>query len=150
MDRLGRPALIALLAAVAGLGLYAFGRHEIYPFSAWDMYSRTPSTLTDFRLLVHRVGDRRFDPPRYLHDIPGLNAPTRSVTNANLLRKFGFAVVADDPSAEQYRAIAEQSFGLRDADYELMKIVFNPMRLYRNGEFVASPVARFGPGEARP
>lgn len=150
MDRLGRPALFALLAAVAGLGLYAFGRHEIYPFSAWDMYSRTPSTLTDFRLLVHRVGDRRFEPPRYLHDVPGLDAPTRSVTNANLLRKFGFAVVAGDPSAQSYRDIAEQAFGLRDADYELMKIVFNPIRYYRDGEFSASPVRRFGAPESAP
>lgn len=143
-EHLHRWFLSGLFVLTLVLGVLGFQRGEIFPFASWDMYARVPSVVTDFRFRVHRIGEVRFDPPRDLREIATHAGKIKSVTSLVVMRKFGFAVMGQDPEAERYRRLAEESFGLQDAEYELVQVIYNPIEMHRSGESREATIGRFG------
>lgn len=138
-----RSVISVLFVASFAVGLWRFEEPEIFPFAAWDMYARTPSTVVDFRFRVHRLREHTFDPPRLLREIPELRERAESITHLTAMRKFGGAVLADDPESEIYREKAERLFGLRDAEYELLHVVYDPMEKYLHDKHQQTVLKRY-------
>lgn len=150
MERIGRPAVILILVANFVLGQIGFTWGEIYPFAPWDMFSRTPSVQETFRIRLHRVGERHFDPPQYLTDIPEFRQIMKNPVHLFVIRRFGRAYVDGDPSAEKLRRLMEESLEIRDSTYELVQVRYDVLVRYRTGDFSEESLEMFEGTAANP
>lgn len=150
MERISRPAVLTVLVATFVLGQIGFTRGEIYPFAPWDMFSRTPSIQETFRIRLHRLGERDFEPPQYLTEIPEFQEIMKNPINLVVIRKFGRAFVDGDASAGKLRPLMEESLGIQDAVYELVQVRYDVLVRYRTGEFSEAPLEIFEGSAAQP
>lgn len=139
-----RRALLTLfMSAIFVLGLAGYGGREIYPFAPWDMYSLVPDHTVDFRIRIHRLGDTVYDPPQYLQDLPKYRARTRSVTSANALRQIGYKLMAREEPDPAKLAIVEQAFVPEGGVYDIVRIDYDAIEMFREGKFDAQILRRF-------
>ena len=104
-----------LVYFVFGFGRWITYQVEIYPIGAWGMFHRIDKVFNDYELLVHRKGERHFDPPAGI----ALTGQARLVMNGFVrLTERG-----DLEDAARYRDFVEREVVGPDAEYEMVLVL---------------------------
>lgn len=136
---------LALLVAVLGVGAYlgitAPNQPPLYPFSSWSLYHVVPGDMSEYVLLVHEAGEKRFEKPITLHSAykQGLLKEYVSPTAYwKGVQRLGSGLETGDAAvvlAERQRI--ENNFSARPVRYEVTRVTYDVLEYWRSGAFRA-------------
>ncbi len=110
---------------------------ETYPFFSWFLFAYIPNPSEEtFTVAFHSVGDEVYDPALVFSEARPLfdkihQSPTEYIY---AIQEFGrFVYKGRTELAEQYRASFERMFGGESAQYELLRISYDPVAQWKAG-----------------
>lgn len=147
-------AFFSAYVGVAFAGYFFSPYREYYPVFSWSLFSQVPDLRTQLEVVVHRIGDREFDPPvpyeRLGDEFPA--ARGRDSGPAKSVGRLGRALIAMPERVDAQRRVTEAwLFDNRsDVEYELRLVAFRPLERWRDGTTVREKtIGRFRTGESR-
>lgn len=131
--------LFLIIYAFAGF-FFTRDNKEVYPFFSWDLFSRVPGeTFEDFDLLIHKIGDKEFNPPVFFKQTEGLydKRDTRIGNYHPLI--INLALSVKDQNLDEIfrnRSILESKFLLHPVEYEVVTVKFNTIERFETGRIL--------------
>ena len=151
-----RYALLVLFfaayAVVAVAGDRYAPRGEFYPVFSWSLFTYVPDVRGDTEVVVHRVGDRVFDPPVPYTALKDdfAAAGGRAVDAYKAARGLVDSSYTEPEGFDARRRMMEKVLfdGRTDVEYEIRMIAFRPLERWRDGAVLTSKsFGRYTTGE---
>jgi hypothetical protein len=125
--------------AILAIAMKPAGAIEFFPFFNWSLFSDTSDQRTDIILRMTEIDGVTLMPPQLFYDMKDRFAAARNKDPRlmKLLDRWFYAIKTQDMvTADQLRAVVEQTFlqEARTAGYELVVLVYNPLRRIHTGE----------------
>lgn len=124
-------------AIVAVLGDYRSERGEYFPVFSWSLFSRSLDRLVLLEVMVHRLGDREFDPPVRYTSLKDEFRLAQSTDAAKAVRRYvrGMNGPADEARARR-RVVEARLFEGKPVDYDIRRTLFVPLERYHDGTVI--------------
>lgn len=113
---------------------------EIFPIANWGMFSQVPSKGIYYSLLVHEVDGKPLQALRLVTDLPEFQAAFDTRAAIALIKQFCQALdEANAAGPEGYKKLTtlrvkvEALFGRREATYEPVQFVCDPLEFCNRG-----------------
>jgi hypothetical protein len=128
-------ALFSTATSFALFGPSTNPNRELFPFFTWSLFSDADDRKIEHGVLIEAVDGRVFNPPRDWREVKSLplfgDSPSLGL---KAVRHLGGRLRARDPAAERLRSVFESRyFGQLDVDYRIVRAVYDPMALWRDG-----------------
>lgn len=130
--------LLGLYAGIGSITWYRFG-YEIYPIFPWELFSRVPTTVSDYGLRITHLNGQPLDPPVYFEDAPDRFPEARSIIASGDTQSLGAAIERNDqPGITSLRQRIEARYlaAAPSVQYEVVKRQWLPLERYRQHTFV--------------
>lgn len=142
-----------VVVAVAGSNFATRG--EFFPVFSWSLFSRVENPKVDWRVLIHRIGQERFDPPKNFYALTDRFplARNRSTDASKTTRLFGYGIYHELDTVEETREVFEKRLfqDQPDVEYEMLLTRFDPLERWRHGTDIAvKSYGVFTTGDDRP
>lgn len=128
-------ALFSTGTSFALHGITTSPNRELYPFFTWSLFSKADNQKIDYSVFVTSINDEQFEAPidwRKVEELPSFH-DSRSL-GLKAARAVGSKTRAGAPNADALRRTFENRyFGNHDVDYIIIRSVYNPMLLWRDG-----------------
>lgn len=130
-----KKLVLGFLAFYFVAGVYAVDQ---YPFFNWALFTKIPNEQTDFTIEVRSFDGTKYDPPlafsetRFIFDAIG-QSPTQYTQP---ISELGQALDRDDGTRiAERRAYIERVFDGKEFSYDVLKITYDPVELWRTGAY---------------
>ena len=121
---------------------------EVFPFFSWKLFDSIPNTSTEYGVLVSIYNGKSFQPPRLFKDAKGIIPQYDSIQARNIIQNMGKAhVKAQIEERERLRRLFEKNFLKLPARYQLIRMRYNPLQRWKNGESQTQYLQIFTAGE---
>jgi hypothetical protein len=116
-------------------GMYAVDR---YPFFDWALFTKIPNEQRDYSIQLRAYDGTVYEPAlpfsesKFLFDAIG-QSPTQYTQP---ISDLGTAIMrADERAVEQHREFVERMFDGKPFVYDVLKITYDPVELWRTGAY---------------
>lgn len=121
-------------AIVALIGDRYSERGEYFPVFSWSLFSRPSDRVGILEVLVHRIGDRGFDPPVRYSSLRSEFGLAQSTDAPKAVRRFVRGMNGPPEEAEARRRVVEaRLFEGKPVEYEIRRTLFRPLERYHEG-----------------
>jgi len=131
-------SLYFLFSTGTSFAIYGFSTNpnrELFPFFTWSLFSDADDKKIEYGILIVSLNGDVFSQAvdwRDVEELPSFN-DSRSL-GLKAARAVGSKTRSGAPEAESLRIAFEQRyFGNHDVEYKIIRSVYNPMLLWRDG-----------------
>lgn len=121
-------------AAIALLGDRYSERGEFFPVFSWSLFSHATEYFLLLEVMVHRVGDREFDPPVRYSSLDSEFRLAHSSDVGKTLHRYVMGLNGPEEEVRARRRVVEALlFDGKPVEYELRRTLFKPLERYEKG-----------------
>lgn len=136
--------LVAGYAAIA-IGVKPAGNTEFFPFFNWSLFSQSSNPKIDNVIIFTSINGEKLEQPALFFDLKdNFNyAKRRDSRVAKAVDRWVMAELSGDKqAAKSLRAMAEANFfpEASQAEYQIARIQFDPIRRYETGAIQAKQI----------
>lgn len=123
------------------------GHDKVFPLSAWSLFAKVRSRMSDYQVRVLELDGERLDPPRFSDECPDRLPALATLDAQELIGTLAHAVIAGDRTTERRARRVLEGVYFNDVGhlrYELVHRTYNPLDRWQHGTFLAiEPIRQF-------
>ena len=119
---------------IALLGDRYSERREFFPVFSWSLFSHATEYFLLQEVVVHRIGDREFDPPIRYSSLEGEFRLAGSAGAGKILHRYVTGLSGPEEEATARRRVMEsQLFDGKPVEYEIRRTLLKPLEHRQDG-----------------
>lgn len=137
--------ILLFLYFVLGIAAFPMGNTKtLIPFFSWFLYIRVPNETNMYAVRIYEYHGKKFDPPVFLHEAKNIVSESSSAKAREIIQRLGRSITNGHNNQIRYlRRLFEDAYVSSPAKYEIVKIKYNPIKLWNKNEIEVKSIKKF-------
>lgn len=136
-----------------GLGTLALPGREVIPFYSWFLFAEVPNHVVQYDILILEMPDRVLPEPLPFGQAKNIVGKRQSISAHSMIQELGRLLESgtpvSDPELLELKVRIESRFRRMPVRYAVVRVEFQPLDRWREGEFESMTLVEFSPEKIR-